>query len=121
MFNFFWRVFGYKTEVDENEESESAGSFKYSKSDIDLDCRGTYDKHDTGCQECDYQKECKTLQKEFDERAEAVGLDINGMMADDIEKGILKLESEKKPSGKQGKAGKVGKAGKAGKKRDLPF
>jgi len=84
-----------------------------------MDCRGTYDGEDIGCQECDYVGDCKRLQKDFASKAKELDIDIDGMNGEAIEKAIKAKEASKK----SGKAGKVGKAGKenSGKKRDLPF
>jgi len=100
----------------------SGKAFTYTENDIDLECRGTYDKHDVGCQECDYQKKCKALQKEFNERSQAVDLEISGMLGTEIEKKIVEAEAKQSKSSKSGKSGKQGKQGKQNKeKRDLPF
>ena len=95
--------------------------FTYDVSDISLDCRGTYDKHDVGCQECKFGDECKQLKKEFKAKAEELGVDISEKLGNEIEK---ILEKASKPAAAAtGKAGKQGSSASAaeGGKRKLPF
>jgi cobalamin biosynthesis protein CobT len=116
---------------DSNSEKNSSTKvsnypFTYNETEVPLDCRGTHDKHDAGCQVCDHQKKCKVLQVEFSTKAEELGLDISSMMGSEIEKKLIKLLAEK-PVAKTGKTGKTGKTApveapvEGTKKRTLPF
>jgi hypothetical protein len=90
-----------------------------------MDCRGTYDPEDVGCQECALVGECKGLKKEFKASAAELGIEIANMSGVEIEKALEKAKA--KPMGKQGKVGKQGPAAveqeatSAPKKRNLPF
>ena len=104
-------------------EDESSEDNEFPK----MDCRGTHDPDDVGCQECDMVADCKKLKKEFAAKAEELGIKVDeNLSGAEIEKAITDKEKElkekAKTGGKAGKAGKSGKAkGKGGKGRDLPF
>jgi len=94
----------------------------------DMDCRGTYDPEDIGCQDCSLSSECKMLKKEYKTKAAELEVDISNMSAVEIEKALAKAAAAKsaKPMGKQGKVGKQGPAEEAPAaavtgKRKLPF
>jgi hypothetical protein len=102
-----------------------------------MDCRGTHDPEDQGCQECTMANGCKELKKEFKTKAATLEMDLNDYNSgSEIDVAIQKKEKElaakelaKKPLGKVGKSGKSGTPAEAeaaptdGKKsgRKLPF
>ncbi|MDO8640069.1 MAG: hypothetical protein Q7R33_00830 [Nitrosarchaeum sp.] len=119
-----------KEPVDANDEREEKAFGKPAADDDDkptlgsMDCRGTYDAEDVGCQECSLSGECKALRKEFRTKAADLDIEIANMSGVEIEKAIKTAEAKKtstsKPVGKQGKQGSA-PAESTGKKRDLPF
>ena len=116
------------------EEDEDVEPEKSNDEDIkleDMDCKGTYDPEDVGCQECSVSGECKILKKSFKVKAEEHDLDLSDYNSgSEIAAAIEKKELAKKV-GKSGKSGKVQSAPEENddeeesappaKKRKLPF
>ena len=116
-----------KDESDEDEPTPSDSDPEVSATLNVMDCRGTYDGEDVGCQECSLMDDCKTLKKEFRTKADELEISIKDLSGVEIENTIKRKEKElaaKKPMGKMGKAGKaetVAPAATETKKRNLPF
>jgi len=70
-----------------------------------LDCRGTHDKSDVGCQECPLDEECKQLKSTFKAKSDELGITITNLSGVEIEK-LIKEKSAKTPVKTIGKAGK---------------
>jgi hypothetical protein len=119
-----------KAEKDEpaSDKEDDESAYKLSE----MDCRGTHDPDDVGCQECPHADSCKELKKEFRSKAEELGISLKDMSSGvEVEAAIKAKEKElaakkaERPSGKMGKAGKTEPATAAPAestgKRKLPF
>ena|GEM_PF-6106700 len=116
---------------DDSDESKDESSDDDDDDDDDefltMDCRGTYDSDDVGCQDCDMVSDCKKLKKEFIAKTKELDIDVDENMSGvEIEKAIKKkekeLEEKKNSEGKNSKDNKkAGKASKGKGKRKLPF
>jgi len=106
------------TETPEAESSEAEGTSEETVTLEALDCRGTYDGEDVGCQECPFVDQCQELKATFKAKAKELNISIANMSGVEIEKLIKEKEKEKaaaakSPVGKQGKVGKQGSSAPA--------
>jgi hypothetical protein len=87
-----------------NESNEETVTFEA------LDCRGTHDGEDVGCQECPFVKQCQELKSTFKTKAKELNISIANMSGAEIEK-LIKEKSAEATKSLVGKQGKVGKQG----------
>lgn len=118
-----------KAEESASDKEDDESAYKLSE----MDCRGTNDPEDVGCQECPLADDCKELKKEFKSKAEELGISLKGMSSGvEVEAAIKAKEKElaakkaERPAGKMGKAGKAesaeaAPASESTGKRKLPF
>lgn len=98
--------------TEESTENVSEESNEESVTFEALDCRGTYDSEDVGCQECPFVDQCQELKSTFKTKAKELNISIANMSGVEIEK--LIKEKEKAAAAAKGSVGKQGKAGKQG-------
>lgn len=75
-----------------------------------LDCRGTYDAEDVGCQECPFVDQCQELKSTFKTKAKELNISIANMSGVEIEK-LIKERTAAAAKSSVSKPGKVGKQG----------
>jgi hypothetical protein len=87
----------------------------------DMDCRGTHDPEDRGCQECTMVNGCKELKKTFKAKAVELAMDLKDYNSGaEIDVAIQKKEKELAAKAAAKPMGKVGKSGKSGTTEAAP-